>query len=101
MRCDIRWIIVEFLRSGPKTSDKIFQYLINESDKLKNKVKNCKGKCNGTIKRKLNKPALYYHLWQLEDIGIIQLDVFKPSEHGRALEKVWKLNIGKVTINLK
>ena len=101
LHCDIRWIIIEFLRMGPKSSDEIFQYLTNESDKLKDKIKNCKGKCNGTIKKKFNKPALYYHLRELERVGIIKLDEFKPSESGRAPEKVWKLSIEKLIINLK
>ncbi len=48
----------------------------------------------------LKKPSLYYHLRELESVGIIKAD-YKPSETKRAPEKVWKLNMEKLTINLK
>jgi hypothetical protein len=47
----------------------------------------------------LKKPSLYYHLRELEEVGIIELAKFKPSPEKRAPEKVWKLNVEKLTIN--
>ena len=101
LHCDIRWKIIDFLRNGPKSSDEIFNYLVELRTKIENSIRNCKGKCNNDFKKVLKKPTLYYHLRELESVGIIELDEFKPSEHGRAPEKVWKLNIEKLIISFK
>jgi DNA-binding PadR family transcriptional regulator len=48
----------------------------------------------------LKKPTLYYHLRELESVGIITAD-YKPSERKRAPEKVWRLDMEKLTFNFK
>ncbi|MFX1294668.1 MAG: hypothetical protein ACFFD2_07420 [Promethearchaeota archaeon] len=101
LHCGIRWKIIEFLREGPKSSDEIFNYLVSLRKKKTEDMKECKNNCNNEIKKILKKPALYYHLRELEAVGIIQLDEYKPSEQNRAPKKVWKLNIDKLTINLR
>jgi len=101
LHCGIRWKIIEYLRDGPKSSDEIFKYLVEIRDKVSVDINNCEGKCNNVIKKDLKKPTLYYHLRELESVGIIKLDEYKPSEHKRAPEKVWKLNLEKLIINLK
>ncbi|MBY9016648.1 MAG: helix-turn-helix transcriptional regulator [Candidatus Lokiarchaeota archaeon] len=101
LHCGIRWKIIEYLRDGPKSSDEIFNHLVELRDKGSEDTNNCKGKCNNVNKKDLKKPTLYYHLRELESVGIIKLDEYKPSEQKRAPEKVWKLNMEKLTINLK
>ena len=56
--------------------------------------------CGKVDLKDLKKLSLYYHLRELEGVGIIESD-YKPSESKRASEKVWKLNMEKLTINLK
>ena len=101
LHCGIRWKIIEYLRDGPKSSDEIFNHLIELRDKVSEEMNNCKGECKNVIKKNLKKPTLYYHLRELESVEIIKLDEYKPSEQKRAPEKVWKLNMEKLTINLK
>jgi DNA-binding transcriptional ArsR family regulator len=80
LHCPTRWEIIELLQTGPKSSDEIFQSLQKSSTTL-------------------TKPALYYHLRELETVGIVSLDEYKPSAQNRAPEKIWKLNITKLNIN--
>ena len=101
LHCGIRWKIIEYLRDEPKSSNEIFNYLVELREKGSEDMNNCKGECKNIIKKDLKKPSLYYHLRELESVGIIKLDEYKPSEQKRAPEKVWKLNIEKLTINLK
>lgn len=82
LHCPTRWKLIEYLQDGPKSSDEIFEFLIQESEKIK-------------------KPALYYHLRELEAVGIIALEEYIPSEQKRAPKKVWRLNMDKLSINLK
>lgn len=101
LHCEIRWKIIEYLRDGPKSSDEIFNHLVELREKISEEMNNCKGECNNKIKKDLKKPTLYYHLRELESVSIIKLDEYKPSEQKRAPEKVWKLNLEKLIINLK
>jgi len=101
LHCGIRWKIIEYLRDGPKSSDEIFNHLMELREKVAEDMRNCKGECNHVMKRELKKPTLYYHLRELESVGIITLEEYKPSEQKRAPEKVWKLSMKKLTINLK
>ncbi len=80
LHCPTRWKIIELLQEGPKSSDDIYQELSKENKDLK-------------------KPTLYYHLRELESVEIIGLDEYKPSDQGRAPEKVWKLLIEKLNID--
>ncbi|MFX1274750.1 MAG: hypothetical protein ACFFBP_18415 [Promethearchaeota archaeon] len=101
LHCGIRWRIIEVLRDGSKSSDEIFNLLNETKEIMPENPKECHGQCQNDITKDLKKPSLYYHLRELEKVGIIELDEYKPSKEGRAPEKVWKLNIEKLTINFK
>ncbi len=101
LHCGIRWKIIEYLRDDPKSSDEIFNHLNELREKVAEEMKYCKGECNHVIKKKLKKPTLYYHLRELESVGIILMEEYKPSEQKRAPEKVWNLIMEKLIINLK
>ncbi len=101
LHCPIRWDIIEILKNGPKSSKEIYDILKEKPTAENSNDPNCKGKCHDNIYPNLKKHSLYYHLRELEAVKIIALDEFKPSEEGRAPEKVWKLNMDKIVINLK
>ena len=101
LHCSIRWDIIEALREGPKSSDEILAYLDEKAKNINENMENCKGTCEAKGMKKLNKPSLYYHLRELESVGIIQLEEYVPSEHKRAPKKIWKLNLDKLTINFR
>ncbi|HEY0088267.1 MAG TPA: hypothetical protein VGB37_05450, partial [Candidatus Lokiarchaeia archaeon] len=88
---------IVFLREGPKSSKEIFNYLIS----LRENFKDCKRDCKKKIIKILKKPTLYYHLRELESVGIISLAEFKLSKQNRAPEKIWKLNVDKLVIKLR
>ena len=81
LHCPTRWKVIEVLQTGPKSSDQIFKILLKNNKNLK-------------------KPALYYHLRELEAVGIIELEEYRPSDQKRAPEKVWKLKMENLNINL-
>lgn len=81
LHCPTRWKIIEFLETGSKSSDEIHEYLMRSDMKLK-------------------KPALYYHLRELEAVEIIILEEYIPSDQKRAPKKVWKLNLEQLNIKL-
>ena len=99
LHCGIRWKIIEILQNGPKSSDEIFQFLTENSSFPDRNPEKCHGQCGQDFYENLKKPSLYYHLRELESVGIIELEEFKPSS--RAPEKVWKLNMDKLIINFK
>lgn len=101
LHCPIRWDIIETLKSGPKSSKEIF-HLLKKRDVSQNFNNNhCRGKCIDNTYPDLKKHSLYYHLRELEGVNIITLDEYKPSDEGRAPEKVWKLNLDKLIINFR
>jgi len=99
LHCQIRWVLIDVLRDGPKSSDDLFIHLKSVSENTDDNHQ-CHGMCGRGDFKDLKKPSLYYHLRELESVGIITAE-YKPSESKRAPEKVWKLNIEKLTINLK
>ncbi|MFX0005572.1 MAG: hypothetical protein ACFFA7_04040 [Promethearchaeota archaeon] len=99
LHCQIRWVIIDILRDGPKSSDELYTHLKSVSENL-NGNNQCHGLCGKGDFKDLKKPSLYYHLRELESVDIITAD-YRPSESKRAPEKVWKLNMEKLTINLK
>ncbi|MFW9989339.1 MAG: hypothetical protein ACFFC3_11845 [Candidatus Odinarchaeota archaeon] len=99
LHCQIRWVIIDILGDGPMSSDELFSHLKSTSETIDDKNQ-CHGMCGKGDFKNLKKPSLYYHLRELENVGIIISD-YKPSENKRAPEKVWKLNLDKLTINLK
>jgi len=100
LHCHIRWVIIDYLKEDPKSSEEIFKYLKDMNENLDSDENRCKGLCGKGDFKNLKKPSLYYHLRELESVGIIQSD-YQPSESKRAPEKIWKLNMEKLTINLK
>jgi len=101
LHCGIRWKIIEILKEGSKSSDEIFIILKRQKIPQDDNPKECQGKCKEHTYENLKKPSLYYHLRELEKVGIIELDEYISSKEGRAPEKVWKLNINKLIINFK
>ena len=101
LHCEVRWRIIEILREGSKSSEEIFNILIKNTEPMLNNPKECHGECKAKTVKKLKKPSLYYHLRELEKVGIIELDEYKPSKDNRAPEKVWKLNVDKLIINFR
>lgn len=100
LHCDIRWVIIDILKEEPKTSTEIFNALKEYEEDIKNrKNPNCKHLCLKGHGRDIQKPTLYYHLRELESVGIIEVAKTKPSKQKKAPIKVWKLNIEKLTIN--
>lgn len=100
LHCHIRWVILDYLKEGPKSSEEIFNYLKCIDENLDSDENQCKGMCGKGDFKNLKKPSLYYHLRELESVGIIQSN-YQPSESKRAPEKVWNINIDKLTIILK
>ncbi|MFX1571768.1 MAG: hypothetical protein ACFFB0_03390 [Promethearchaeota archaeon] len=99
LHCQIRWVLIDILRDGPKSSDEIFSHLKSVSENIDNNIQ-CHGMCGKGDFKDLKKHSLYYHLRELESVGIIEAD-YRPSESKRAPEKVWKLNLDKIVINFK
>ncbi len=99
LHCGIRWQIIDFLKDAPKSSEEIFLYLKELRKKIKIDKTQCKGGCHNEFKNEIKKQNVYYHLRELEKVGIIILEDYKPSE--RAPEKVWKLNLEKIIIKFK
>ena len=99
LHCHIRWVLIDILRDGPKSSEEIFNHLKSVNENIDGDI-HCHGMCGKVDFKDLKKPSLYYHLRELESVGIIKAD-YKPSESKRAPEKIWKLNVEKLTINLK
>jgi hypothetical protein len=99
LHCKIRWVLIDILRDGPKSSMEIYEHLKDVSENF-DSSNQCHGMCGKGDFKNLQKPKLYYHLRELESVGILKSE-YKPSESKRAPEKVWKLNMEKLTINLK
>jgi len=81
LHCPMRWRIIEFLRDGPAPTSRIAELLQRE------------GAMRG-------RPNLYYHLSELQKAGIIEVAEYR-EEGGGAPEKVWRLSIDKLIINLR
>ena len=99
LHCSIRWDIIEILRNGPKSSEEIFNLLtkkVNTTKEQDDQERKCG--CLRGKRRDLQKPTLYYHLRELESVKIIESTLKKKKG---APEKVWKLNIERISINLK
>ena len=80
LHCPTRWKIIHFLGNGEKSTGDIRNHL-EES-------------CHST-----GEQNLYYHLSELSSAGIIQRARYR-EEGGGAPEKVWKLSVEKITIDL-
>lgn len=81
LHCPTRWRIIELLSAGPAATSKIASRI----------------KRGG---RGMGRPNLYYHLSELQEAGIIEVAEYREEGRG-APEKVWRLAIDKLIINLK
>ncbi|MFP4202622.1 MAG: ArsR/SmtB family transcription factor [Candidatus Acetothermia bacterium] len=80
LHCPTRWRIIRLLADGEKPTREIRNHL----------EENC---------RSTGKQNLYYHLSELSSAGIIEVANY-IEEGGGAPEKVWKLTVEKITIDL-
>jgi len=80
LHCPTRWMIIEFIGNGKKSTKEIYEYLKNLGERI-------------------TPSALYYHLSELKGAGIIELAEYK-EEGGGAPEKIWKLKKKKIVIEL-
>ncbi len=79
LRFPTRWLIIECIGDGKKSTGEIYRYLLEKGEKI-------------------TKSGLYYHLSELKNAGIIE--VAEYIERGGAPEKVWKLKARKIVIDL-
>ncbi|MCD6481980.1 MAG: winged helix-turn-helix transcriptional regulator [Thermoplasmata archaeon] len=79
LRFRTRWMIIEYIGHGKKSTEEIYNYLLKKGEKL-------------------TKSGLYYHLSELKSAGIIEIAGY--IERGGAPEKVWKLKTKKIVIDL-
>ena len=78
LHCPTRWDIIKALQDGSKSSDQIYNIIEEKS--------------------KMQKPAFYYHLRELEAVGIIGLDVcvsLKRQGYRVKLRKVRKASLAR------
>ena len=80
LHCPTRWKIIHFLGDMEKSTGEIREHLEEA--------------CHFT-----GEQNLYYHLSELSSAGIIELARYR-EEGGGAPEKVWKLSVEKITIDL-
>lgn len=80
IHCPTRWRIIHLLGEGEKSTGEIREHL--------------KGSCHST-----GEQNLYYHLSELSSAGIIDVARYR-EEGGGAPEKIWKLSVEKITIDL-
>lgn len=80
LHCPTRWRIIRSLGEGNKSTSEVEDYL----------TEGC---------QRMGKPNLYYHLSELSSVGIIEVAEYR-EEGGGAPEKVWKLAVEKLIIDL-
>jgi len=80
LRFPTRWLIIEYIGEGSKSTKEIYEYLLKKGEKI-------------------TKSGLYYHLSELKNAGIIEVADY-IEEGGGAPEKVWKLKTKKIVIDL-
>ena len=80
LRFPTRWVIIEFIGDGVRSTTEIYEHL--------------KGRSEG-----LTKQGLYYHLSGLKKAGIIEVAEY-IEDGGGAPEKIWKLKTRQIVFNL-
>ncbi len=80
LHCPTRWMIISSIGDKAKSSSEIYETLKEAGEEL-------------------SKSSLYYHLSELEEAGIIELAEYREAGGG-APEKVWRLKIREVRIDL-
>ncbi|WXG39746.1 MAG: ArsR family transcriptional regulator [Candidatus Freyarchaeum deiterrae] len=80
LHCPTRWLIIDFIGEGTKSTKEIYEHLIENNEKL-------------------TPSGLYYHLSELKNGEIIEVAEYK-EDGGGAPKKVWKLKQKKIVIDL-
>lgn len=80
LHCPTRWAIIRIIGDGEKGSGEILEELEKTGEGLA-------------------RSSLYYHLSELEEAGIIEMARYREVGGG-APEKVWRLKIREIRINL-
>jgi DNA-binding transcriptional ArsR family regulator len=80
LRFPTRWLIIEYIGEGSKSTKEIYDYLIERGEQL-------------------TKSGLYYHLSELKNAGIIEVAGY-IEDGGGAPEKVWRLKTRRIVIDL-
>jgi len=80
LHCPTRWVILQVIGEGAKSTNEIFEGLIKAGEGL-------------------SRSGLYYHLSELEEGGIIEFAGYR-EEGGGAPEKVWRLKTRIICIDL-
>lgn len=80
LHCPTRWTIIRSIGDGTRSTSEIFKALTEAGEGL-------------------SRSALYYHLSELEDAGLIELAEYR-EEGGGAPEKVWRLKTRQIKIDL-
>lgn len=78
LHCPTRWMIIECLKE-PKSTKEILDCLLARNERI-------------------NLTALYYHLSELKNAGIIEIAGYKEGQG--APQKIWRLKIKKIEIPL-
>ena len=80
LHCPTRWMIIQFIGEGKKSTKEIYNYLVKNGENL-------------------TSSGLYYHLSELKNAGIIEVMEYK-EEGGGAPEKIWELKKKAIVIDL-
>ena len=78
----IRWLILRILSGGKRTTSEIFSEIVSKFGMM--------------IPRSL----LYYHLSELESMGVIEMIGYRETGKGGAPEKIWRLKIQKIVVDI-
>jgi len=79
LHCPTRWLIIECLKKREMSTKELLDCLLE--------------------KEGITMAALYYHLSELKNAGIVEISGY-IEEKGGAPQKVWKLRVKKVEIPL-
>lgn len=80
LHCPTRWLIIRSIGNETKSSNEILRELKKAGQSL-------------------SRSGLYYHLSELEEADIIELAEYRETGGG-APEKIWRLKIKEIKINL-
>lgn len=80
LHCPVRWVIIRLLGNRELSTSEIFTLLMEAGENI-------------------SKSGLYYHLSELEEAGIIELAKYREVGGG-APEKVWRLKVREIKIDL-
>ncbi len=80
LHCPTRWLILDCLRDGERSTKEIFECLTKRDERI-------------------TSSGLYYHLSELKNAGIIEVAGYR-EEGGGAPQKLWKIKAKKIVINL-